>query len=92
MGFKQALPSYSRVPTKEEPFNRTYYANKNIAGNCYADSCDIISNVEQGSKLSNTYEREKIGRVRSHDTICLVMLGGSRALNLRMLVFNVGNV
>ena len=73
LGFKQALPSYSRVPTKEEPFDSTYFANKIIAGNCYPDSCDIISNVEQGTKLCNTYEREKTGRVRSHHTIFFVI-------------------
>ena len=70
----------------------TTMANKIIVQNCYPESCDIISNVEQGSKVSNTYEREKTGRVRSHNRICIVILGGSRALNLRMLVFNVGYV
>ena len=65
LAFKQAIPSYARVPTKEDPFNPSFYANKIIKNNCYPESCDVINNVEQGPKLSNTYEREKTGRVRS---------------------------
>ena len=92
LGFKQALPSYSRVPTKEEPFDSTYFANKIIAGNCYPDSCDIISNVEQGTKLCNTYEREKQGGYEIIIPSFSLFLQGSSALNLRVLLINVGYI
>ena len=48
LAFKQALPSYARVPTKEDPFNPSYYANEIIANNCYHERCDVIDNVEGG--------------------------------------------
>ena len=46
LAFKQALPSFARVPTKEDPFNPSYYANKIIESNCYPESCDVINNVK----------------------------------------------
>jgi len=47
LAFKGVVPEYPQVPTKETPFDQSFYANTNVVNNCYPAASDIISGVSQ---------------------------------------------
>ena len=75
LAFKGVVPEYPQVPTKETPFDLSFYANTNVVNNCYPAASDIISGVSQTEKISSLYVRHKTGKVGS---CCVLALYGAR--------------
>ena len=57
------MPEYTKVPSKDSPFDESFYANTHISSNNYPAALDVISGVPQSEKTSSLYFRHKTGKV-----------------------------
>ena len=58
LAFKSVLPEYERVPSKDEPFDQSFFANAHVHNNNYPASCDVISGLAQTKKVSSLYTHQ----------------------------------
>ena len=69
------VPECPQVPTKETPFDASFFANTNVGNNCYPAASDIICGVSQTEKISSLYVRHNTGKVGS---CCVLALYGAK--------------
>ena len=63
LAFKGVVPEYTQVPSKDSPFDESFYANTHISSSKYPVASDVISGVPQSEKTSSLYVRHKTGKV-----------------------------
>ena len=75
LAFKGVVPEYPQVPTKETPFDASFFANTNDGNNGYLAASDMICEVSQTENISSLYVRHNTGKVGS---CCVLALYGAK--------------
>ena len=72
LAFKGVVPEYIQVPSKDSPFDESFYANTHISG------------VSQSEKTSSLYVRHKTGKVCA----CFVFASTSKVTAMYVFIFS----
>ena len=84
LAFKGVVPEYTQVPSKDSPFDESFYANTHISSNKYPAASDVISGVSQSEKTSSLYVRHKTGKVCA----CFVFASTSKVTAMYVFIFS----
>ena len=84
LAFKGVVPEYTQVPSKDSPFDESFYANTHISSNKYPAASDVISGVPQSENTSSLYFRHKTGKVCA----CFVFASTSKVTAMYVFIFS----